>query len=200
VHRTINRILWIVGAVFRLAIKRGQYSKNPVDSVERAVQPVRELSADGSTAGTGTDAIDPDSVLSPKEIQTLLQEAKPGFERTLFETAYLTGRERRTPCTPLDRSRAAKGSSGKMVIRRSLSWARPQARRYVPLLSTEDQSRRRTISISACLSGSSSVGSFSVRSQKTPGLPDARRKSQCRTRRCSRLNSIPPFHARSCGA
>jgi hypothetical protein len=54
-HRTINRILWIVGAVFRLAIKRGQYSKNPVDSVERAVQPARELSTDGSPAGTGTD-------------------------------------------------------------------------------------------------------------------------------------------------
>jgi site-specific recombinase XerD len=32
-HRTINRILWIVGSVFRLAIKRGQYAKNPVDSV-----------------------------------------------------------------------------------------------------------------------------------------------------------------------
>ena len=32
-----------------------------------------------------------DGVLSPKEIQTLLQEAKPGFERTLFETAHLTG-------------------------------------------------------------------------------------------------------------
>ncbi len=54
-HRTINRILWIVGAVFRLAIKRGQYSKNPVDSVERAVQPARELSTDGSPAGTETD-------------------------------------------------------------------------------------------------------------------------------------------------
>jgi hypothetical protein len=86
-HRTINRILWIVGAVFRLAIKRSQCSKNPVDSVERAVQPARELSTDGSPVGTGTDAIDPDNVLGPKEIQTLLQEAKPGFERTLFETA-----------------------------------------------------------------------------------------------------------------
>ena len=90
-HRTINRILWIVGAVFRLAIKRGQYSKNPVDGVERAVQPARELSTDGSLVGTGTDAVDPDNVLNPKEIQALVQEAKPGFERTLFETAYLTG-------------------------------------------------------------------------------------------------------------
>jgi hypothetical protein len=96
----------VVGAVFRLAIKRGQYSKNPVDSVERAVQPARELSTDGSPAGTGTDAIDPDSVLSPKEIQTLLQEAKPGFERTLFETAYLTGARERTSCAAMDGSRA----------------------------------------------------------------------------------------------
>jgi hypothetical protein len=47
--------------------------------------------ASNCTAGFGTDAIDPDNVLNPKEIQTLLREANPGFERTLFETAYLTG-------------------------------------------------------------------------------------------------------------
>jgi len=75
----------------RLAIKRGQCSKNPVDSVERAVQAARELKADDTTVGSGTDTIDPDSVLNPKEIQVLLREANPGFERTLFETAYLTG-------------------------------------------------------------------------------------------------------------
>ena len=68
-HRTINRILWIVGSVFRLAIKRGQYSKNPVDSVERAVQPARELKPGDATIGFGTDSFDPDGVLSPKEIQ-----------------------------------------------------------------------------------------------------------------------------------
>jgi hypothetical protein len=84
-HRTINRILRIIGSVFKLAIKRGQCMRNPIDSVERAVQAARELKADDLTGSFGTDTVDPDSVLSPKEIQILLREARPGFERTLFE-------------------------------------------------------------------------------------------------------------------
>jgi integrase len=152
-HRTINRILWIVSAVFRLAIKRGQYSKNPVDSVERAVQPARELSTDGAPLGTGTDAVDPDSVLSPKEILTLLREARPGFERTLFETAYLTGaREGELLALRWTDLELPKEGSGKMVIRRSLSWARPQGEeirpRYFP---PKTKAGRRTISIAALL-------------------------------------------------
>ena len=121
-QRTINRILWIVGSVFRLAIKRGQYSKNPVAGVKRAVQPARELKPDEATVGFGTDAIDPDSVLSPKEIQTLLREANPGFERTLFETAFLTGaREGELLALRWTDLELPKEGAGKMVIRRSLS-------------------------------------------------------------------------------
>src|SRR6266851_8919782 len=132
-HRTINRILWIVGSVFRLAIKHGQYSKNPVDSVERAVQPARELKSDEATVGFGTDAIDPDSVLNPNEIQTLLREANPGFERTLFETAYLTGaREGELLALRWTDLELPKEGAGKMVIRRSLSWARPQGEEVRP--------------------------------------------------------------------
>jgi hypothetical protein len=54
-HRTIKRILRIIGAVFRLAIKRGQCSKNPVDSVERAAQAARELKAEDTAVGFSTD-------------------------------------------------------------------------------------------------------------------------------------------------
>ena len=152
-HRTINRILWIIGSVFRLAIKRGQYSKNPVDSVERAVQPARELKPDDATFGLGTDAIDPDSVLNPKEIQTLLREANPGFERTLFETAYLTGaREGELLALRWTDLELPKDGAGKMAIRRSLSWARPQGEeirpRYFP---PKTKAGRRTISIPALL-------------------------------------------------
>ena len=132
-HRTINRILWIIGSVFRLAIKRGQYSKNPVDSVERAVQPARELKPEEATVGLGTDAIDPDSVLNPKEIQTLLREANPGFERTLFETAHLTGaREGELLALRWTDLELPKDGAGKMAIRRSLSWARPQGEEIRP--------------------------------------------------------------------
>jgi len=152
-HRTINRILWIVGAVFRLAIKRGQYSRNPLDSVERAVQPAREICTDGLPIGTGTDAVDPDSVLSPKEIRTLLQEANPGFERTLFGTAYLTGaRQGELLALRWIDLELPKEGSGKIVIRRSLSWARPQGEeirpRYFP---PKTIAGRRTISIPALL-------------------------------------------------
>jgi hypothetical protein len=41
---TINAILRIMGAVFRLAIKRGQCTRNPLDSVDRAARVARELS------------------------------------------------------------------------------------------------------------------------------------------------------------
>jgi integrase len=152
-QRTINRILWIVGSVFRLAIKRGQYSKNPVAGVKRAVQPARELKPDEATVGFGTDAIDPDSVLSPKEIQTLLREANPGFERTLFETAFLTGaREGELLALRWTDLELPKEGAGKMVIRRSLSWARPQGEEVRPrYLPPKTKAGRRTISIPALL-------------------------------------------------
>lgn len=41
--RTIDTILRIMSAVFRLGIKRGECAKNPLDSVERAVQIAKEL-------------------------------------------------------------------------------------------------------------------------------------------------------------
>jgi len=90
-YRTINTILRIMSAIFRLGIKRGQCMKNPLDSVERAAQMAKELKVAQSPVDTGNDAPDSDGVLSPLEIQSLLVSARPGFERTLCETAYLTG-------------------------------------------------------------------------------------------------------------
>ena len=75
-HRTINRILWIVGAVFRLAIKRGQWSKNP-STASSARSSRRGNQRRRFTVGTGTDAVDPDSVLSPKEIQACCERPSP---------------------------------------------------------------------------------------------------------------------------
>jgi integrase len=152
-YRTINTILRIISAVFRLGIKRGCCTKNPLDSVERAVQIAKELKAGEGSDDAGNDAADADSVLSPPEIQLLLAAARPGFERTLFETAYLTGaREgellgQRWPDLELPQE-----GSGKMVIRRSLSWARLKGEatrpRYFP---PKTKAGRRTISIPALL-------------------------------------------------
>jgi integrase len=121
-YRTINTILRIMSAVFRLGIKRGQCTKNLLDSVERAVQVAKELKAGESADDAGNDAADPDSVLSPVEIQLLLAAARPGFERTLFETAYLTGaREGELLALRWADLELPREGSGKMVIRRSLS-------------------------------------------------------------------------------
>src|SRR6202040_1942977 len=95
------------------------------------------------------DAADPDSVLSPVEIQVLLASARPGFERTLFETAYLTGaREGELLALRWTDLELPKEGSGRMMIRRSLSWARLKGEevraRYFP---PKTKAGRRTISI-----------------------------------------------------
>jgi hypothetical protein len=59
-------------AVFRLGIERGQCTKNPLDSVERAVQVAKELKAREGANDAGNNADDSDSVLSPPEIQALI--------------------------------------------------------------------------------------------------------------------------------
>src|SRR5208282_2300538 len=150
-HRTINCILRIISSVFRLAIRRGLCSKNPLDSVERAKQVATELKAGEVEADTET--VDPDSVLSPQEIQSLLVAANPGFDRTLIETAYLTGaRQGELLALRWSDLELPQEGTGKMVIRRSLSWARLKGEetrpRYFP---PKTKAGRRTISIPALL-------------------------------------------------
>lgn len=83
----------------------------------------------------------------------LLAAARPGFERTLFETAYLTGaREGELLAQRWTDVELPKEGPGKMAIRRSLSWARPKGEatrpRYFP---PKTKAGRRTISIPALL-------------------------------------------------
>lgn len=152
-YRTINAILRILGAVFKLAIKRGQCSKNPVDSVERAVLGAKEIKGDEDVMDSSTDSVEPDNVLSPEEILLLLVSAKPDFERVLFETAYLTGaREGELLALRWTDVELPKEGPGKIAIRRSLSWARLKGEetrpRYFP---PKTKAGRRTISIPALL-------------------------------------------------
>jgi integrase len=151
--RTINAILRIVSAVFRLGIKRGQCTKNPLDSVERAAQVAQELKVGEGVVDIDNDMVEPDRVLSPAEIQLLMAAARPGFERTLFATAYLTG-ARQGELLALrwtDLELPIEGS-GKMIIRRSLSWARLGGEatrpRYFP---PKTKAGRRTISVPSVL-------------------------------------------------
>ena len=102
---------------------------------------------------TSNDTVDPDSVLSPAEMQLLLEAARPGFERALFETAYLTGaREGELLALRWSDLELPKEGAGKMAIRRSLSWARLKGEemrpRYFP---PKTKAGRRTISMPALL-------------------------------------------------
>ena len=55
----------------------------------------------------------------------MLEAAKPGFDRTLFLTAFVTGaREGELLALRWTDLELPKEGSGKMAIRRSLSWAR----------------------------------------------------------------------------
>jgi integrase len=152
-YRTINTILRIIGSVFKLATKRGLSTKNPVDSVERAVHPARELKRGEDVTDSSTDSVETDNVLSPAEIQLLLGSAKVGFERALIETAYLTGaREGELLALRWTDVEMPKEGPGKITIRRSLSWARLKGEevrpRYYP---PKTKAGRRTILIPALL-------------------------------------------------
>lgn len=148
-HRTINAILRIMNAVFRLAMKYGECSRNPLEHVDRATPAAKELKPGQEGADASHDAIDPDNVLSPSEIKKLLESAEPGFERMLFEMAYLTGaREGELLALVWTDLELSKEGPGKMVVRRSLSWARlkgeeERARFYPP----KTKAGRRTISL-----------------------------------------------------
>ncbi len=119
---TINQILRIAGSVFRLAIKHGRCATNPLDRVDRAHKPAREITAEDDH---DDHAAGPDNILDPTEIRRLLEAANPGFDRTLFLTAFVTGaREGELLALRWTDLELTKEGPGKMAIRRSLSWAR----------------------------------------------------------------------------
>lgn len=119
---TINQILRIAGAVFALAIKQGRCATNPLDRVDRARRRAIEISLDDNVSD---DGLCPDSILDPDEVRHLLEAANPGFDRTLFLTAFVTGaREGELLAMRWTDLELPKEGPGKMAIRRSLSWAR----------------------------------------------------------------------------
>ena len=79
---------------------------------------IAEDDRDDHTAGL-------DNILDPTEIRRLLEAASPGFDRTLFLTAFVTGaREGELLALRWTDLELTKEGPGKMAIRRSLSWAR----------------------------------------------------------------------------
>ncbi|HUO05565.1 MAG TPA: site-specific integrase [Candidatus Binataceae bacterium] len=145
-HTTINRLLQIAGAIFQLAINHGQATVDPTTRVERVRKAAREITLDDD----GLENIPiPDRLLSPAEIARLLEAAAPGFERTLFLVAYLSGaRQGELFALRWSDLELPKEGPGTIFIRRSLSWAHlrgeePRPRYYAP--KTEAGLRRITI-------------------------------------------------------
>jgi integrase len=132
----------------RLAFKHGQCAVNPLDRVDRARRPAREIKLDDD--GTD-DGLSPDTILDPDEVRRLLDAANPGSDRTLFLTAFVTGaREGELLALRWADIELPKEGSGKMAIRRSLSWARLKGEeirpRYFP---PKTKAGRRVIEIPA---------------------------------------------------
>jgi integrase len=133
-HRTINTILRIMGAVFRLAIKHGQCAKNPVDAVDRAVAAAREIKP-GEEPDSNGDEVHPDAILIPDEIGRLLEAATPGLWRTLIKTAFVSGaRSGELLALRWTDLELPKEGLGKIAVRRSLSWARLRGEEIRPRL------------------------------------------------------------------
>jgi integrase len=120
--RTVNGILQMVGAVYKMAIRRGIYNANPLDRVERAYAGARELSPNGDE--DGSDLATPDAVLAPNEIARMLAAAELGLYRTLLTTLAFTGMRSGEAFALRWGDCELDGAPSKIYVRRSLSWAR----------------------------------------------------------------------------
>jgi integrase len=117
---TVNQILRIASAVFRLAVRRGQCSTNLLDRVDRAQKPAREIKPDDDRG----DVLSPESILDPCEIRRLLDAANAGLDRTLFLIAFVTGaRQGELLALRWADLELPTTGPGRVYIRRSLQWA-----------------------------------------------------------------------------
>jgi integrase len=133
--RSVNAVLTTAAAVFKLAVRRKLATGNPAADAERAFMGATELREEAirEQRGDGVQPLRPEEVLSPNEIRKLLEKAQPGYYRTLFLTAYLTGmrsgelfalRWSDVELKGIDPETGRECSHGRIYVRRSLSWAR----------------------------------------------------------------------------
>jgi integrase len=140
--QTVNKVLTTATAIFKLAVRRNYWSTNPASSAERLRITTAELAEDGSRpVRDATRPVRTEEVLSPEELQRLIAAAEPGFYKTLFLTASLTGM-RHDELLAL-RWTDVDLQAGKLFVRRSLSWARKSRNGSGPptLLRTQDEVR-----------------------------------------------------------
>jgi integrase len=119
--QTVNKILTTATAVFQFAVRHKKTVINPAADAERLKVGATEL-RDGEDAERTGIEVQEDEVLSPEELNQLLQSSDAGSYQTLFQTAALTGARH-------DELLALMWSDidfdvGTVTIRRSLSWAK----------------------------------------------------------------------------
>ena len=131
----MNAVLTTAAAVFKLAVRRKLATGNPAADAERAFMGATELKDEATKEqrGDGVQPLRPEEVLDPNEIRKVLEKAQPGYYRTLFLTAYLTGmrsgelfalRWSDIELKGIDAETGKESSRGRILVRRSLSWAR----------------------------------------------------------------------------
>jgi integrase len=120
--QTVNKVLTTAAAVLERAIRHNWCVKNPAALVERArIAPNQVLEGEAPSRDANRPVRE-DEVLNLGEIRRLLDASDPGYYRTLFMTAALTGM-RSGELLGL-RWSDVELNENRIQVRRSLSWAR----------------------------------------------------------------------------
>lgn len=116
---TINHVIRMIGGIYQMAIRRGLWTSNPADRVERAFKGDHELSAIEDPQG---EQATPETVLSPDEIALLLNHAEPGLYKALLTFLAATGLRSGEALALRWADCQLGGKEPKIFVRRSLSW------------------------------------------------------------------------------
>jgi integrase len=123
--QTVNKLLTTLAAVFTFAQRRELITRNPAAVAERCRLNADEVAMETTAAAADdedTDAVNPAEVLSAIEAGAMIAAAPEGFDRTYLLSAVLSGGRvgELTALTWPD----VNFSTGRLRIRRSVSWAR----------------------------------------------------------------------------
>ena len=123
---TVNAFLQDLGAVFKLAVRRGVCLVNPVERIERSFVGACEIELgrdQGESPAEGR--VTPAELLTPAELGRLVAAAAPGVYRMLLALAAATGlRSGELLALQWSDLELPQAGPGRVQVRRTLSWAR----------------------------------------------------------------------------